>query len=77
MPRARSTIAPFPLDVRFFFGAEPEDTLAAVVGYLKDGKGKAVCLNDGKIPVDKYEQIAESVLQLLDAAFPDKCEFEL
>lgn len=61
----------------FFFGAEPEDTLAAVVGYLKDGKGKAVCLNDGKIPVDKYEQIAESVLQLLDTVYPDKCEFEL
>lgn len=61
----------------FFFGANPEGTLAAAVDYLEGRKGKATCLNDGKMSSKDFELTVETVLRSLDAIFPDKCEFEL
>lgn len=61
----------------FFSGPSPENTLEAAVAYLRAGKGKAVCLNDGKMSPEQCELVRENLLRCLDEIFPDKCEFEL
>lgn len=61
----------------FFFNSEQEATIAAAVNYINDRKGKAICLNDGKMPPEEFERAIEAILRSLNTVFPVKSEFEL
>lgn len=61
----------------FNIGADDERTVTSVEAYLRGRKGKVVCLNDGPMPIEQFEEKRRRILACLDELFPEKCEFEL
>ena len=54
--------------------SEPEKAVALIDN---PGKMKLVCINDAKIPEDKYEHSRRLILDAFSRRFPDKSRYEL
>ena len=61
----------------FSIGGDNGSTMEDVELYLRNRKGKVVCLNDAPMPACQFEAKKQRILACLDELFPEKCEFEL
>ena len=54
---------------------DPEKTLAELAGYVRDGKGKVVCVGDSAA-IGDVASLAASVRDVLDGVLPERSSFE-
>jgi len=53
------------------------DECSDVCAYIKGQKGKMICINDGKMTYEEFEEYKSSIIDAFESVLPDKSEFEV
>ena len=59
------------------FGFNDEKHLIKISHYLKNQKGKMICINDGEIAQERFEEYRNIIIESFNQILPEKSSFEL